>query len=134
MIEALAANGSHHPFDIGTLPRRARCRQNFADTHVSYLFSEVIAKNSVTVAEQEARELGKGKCFPQLLSGALCGRMSGHMEVQDATSVMGQHQKHVEYLEADRRHGEEVDRNPLLGPGKCARFETGVCGGARCIC
>jgi hypothetical protein len=64
MIEALAANGSNHPFDIGTLPRRARYRQNFADTHVSYVFSEVIAKNSVTVAEQEARELVKGKCFP----------------------------------------------------------------------
>jgi ABC-type lipoprotein release transport system permease subunit len=41
MIEALAANGSHYRFDIGTLPRRARCRQNFADTHVSYVFSEV---------------------------------------------------------------------------------------------
>jgi hypothetical protein len=66
-IEALAANESNHPFDIGTLPRRARCRQNFADTHVSYVFSEVIAKNSVTVAEQEARELVKGKCFSQLL-------------------------------------------------------------------
>jgi len=40
--------------------------------------------------------------------------MSGHMEVQDATSVMGQPQKQVEYLEADRRHREEVDRNQLL--------------------
>ena len=64
MIEALAANGSNHPFDIGTLPRRARCRQNFADTHVSYVFSEVIAKNSVTVAEQEARELVKREMLP----------------------------------------------------------------------
>ena len=89
MIEALAANRSNHAFDIGTLPKRARCRQNFADTHVSYVFSEVIAKNSVTIAEQEARELGKGKCFPQLLCGPLRGRMSGPMEVQDATSVRG---------------------------------------------
>jgi hypothetical protein len=32
-----------------------------------YVFSEVIAKSSVTVAEQEARELVKGKCFSQLL-------------------------------------------------------------------
>jgi hypothetical protein len=80
--------------------------------YIAYVFSEV--KNSVTVAEQEAWELVKGKCFPQLLCGPLRGRMSGHIEVQDATSVMGQHQKHVEYLEADRRHREEVDRNQLL--------------------
>jgi hypothetical protein len=98
------------------------------------VFSEVIAKNSVTVAEQEARELVKGKCFSQLLCGALRGRISGHIEVQDATSVMGQHQKHVEYLEADRRHREEVNRNQLLGvilqecaPGlrrRCCRWPT----------
>ena len=62
MIEALAANGANRPFDIGSLPRRARCRQNFADAHASHMFSEVIAKNSVSVAEQEARELLKGKC------------------------------------------------------------------------
>jgi hypothetical protein len=41
--------------------------------------------------------------------------MSGHIEVQDAASVMGQHQEHVKYLEVDRRHREEVDRNHLLG-------------------
>src|SRR5438477_536539 len=52
--------------------------------------------------------------LPQLQCGPRRGRMSGHMEVQDATSVMGQPQKQVEYLEADRRHREEVDRNQLL--------------------
>jgi hypothetical protein len=31
MIEAPASNGADHAFYIGTLPRRARCRQNFAD-------------------------------------------------------------------------------------------------------
>ncbi len=45
MIEALAPNGSYHSLYIGSLPRRARCRQNFADAHVSHLFSEVIAKD-----------------------------------------------------------------------------------------
>ena len=87
----------------------ARCRKNFADTHVSHLFSEVIAKDRIAVAEEEARELGKRKCFPYLLCGPLRGRMSGHIEMQDEASVMGQHQKHVKYLEADRRHREEVD-------------------------
>jgi hypothetical protein len=57
MIEALATNGSNHSLDIGSLPRRARCRQDFANTHVSHSCSEVIAQNSIAVAEQVPREL-----------------------------------------------------------------------------
>jgi hypothetical protein len=29
MIEAFATTGANHPLDIGSLPRRARCRQDF---------------------------------------------------------------------------------------------------------
>jgi hypothetical protein len=82
MIEALATNGSNHSLYIGSLPRRARCRQNFADAHVSHLFSEVIAEDSIAVAQQVARELGKGKCLPQLLSGPLRGRVGCHIEAR----------------------------------------------------
>ena len=35
MIETFTANGSNHSLDIGSLPRRARCRLNFADAHIS---------------------------------------------------------------------------------------------------
>jgi len=110
VIEALATNGSDHSLYIGSLPRRARCRQDFADAHVSHLFSEVIAEDRIAVAQQVARELGKGKCLPQLLSCPLRGRVGGNIEVQDATPVMGQNQENVKNLETDRRHGEEIDR------------------------
>jgi len=50
MIEALASNGSKHSLDIGSLPGRARCGQNFADAHVSQLFSKVIAKAGLILA------------------------------------------------------------------------------------
>ena len=115
MIEAFATNGANHPLDIGALPRRARCRQDFANAHVSHVFSEVIAKDRIVVAQEVARELGKGKCLAQLLSGPICGRVGGHIEVQDATPVMGQNQKYVKDLEPDGGHGEEVDRDQLLG-------------------
>jgi hypothetical protein len=68
MIEAFATNGANHPLDIGSLPRRARCRQDFANAHVSHVFSELIAKDRIAVAQEVARELGKGKCLAQLLS------------------------------------------------------------------
>src|SRR5580693_7491486 len=64
MIEALASNGSNHSLDIGSLPRRAQCRQNFANSHVSHLFSEVIAKDRIAVPQHVTRGLVKGKCLP----------------------------------------------------------------------
>jgi hypothetical protein len=54
MVEALASNGADHSLYIGTLARRARCRQNFY-AQVSHLFAEVIAENSIAVAQQVAR-------------------------------------------------------------------------------
>src|SRR6267143_2044518 len=60
MIEAFATNGANHPLDVGSLPRRARCRQDFANVHVSHVFSEVIAKDRIAVAQEVARELAKG--------------------------------------------------------------------------
>jgi hypothetical protein len=71
------------------------------DTHVSHLFSELIAEDNIAVAQQVARQLVKGKGLPQLLSRPLCCRVGRHIEVQNATPVMGQHQKHVKYLETD---------------------------------
>jgi len=122
MIEALASNGSNHSLHIGSLPRRARCRQDLANAHVSHLFSEVIAKDPIALPQQVTRELLKRKSLPQLLSRPLRGWVGGHVEVQNTAPVMGQHQKHVKDLEADRGHREEVDRDQLLSMilQKCA--------------
>ena len=68
-IEALTTNGSDDSLYIGLPSRRARCRQDFEDAHVSHLFSEVVAENRIAVAQQVTPELGKGKCLSQLLSG-----------------------------------------------------------------
>jgi hypothetical protein len=52
------------------------------------------------------------------------------MEVQNATPVMGQHQKHVKDLEADRGHREEVDgrtyEKPLVQNGEDTLVRFGV--------
>src|SRR5215831_2045544 len=90
MIEALTTNGSDDSLYVGSLPRRARCRQNFADGHISNLLSEVVAEDRIAVAQQVTRVLGKGKGLPQLLSGPLRGRVGGNVKVQNAAAVMGQ--------------------------------------------
>src|SRR5947208_14375815 len=90
MIEAFAANRPNHPPNIGSLPRRARSRQNFANAHVSQLFREVIAKDSITVARLVARELVKGEGLSQLLSRPLRGRGGRDTEGLESRAVMGQ--------------------------------------------
>jgi len=59
MIEAFATNGANHTLDLGSLPRRARCRQDFANAHVSQVFSEVIAKDRIAVAQEVAPGVGQ---------------------------------------------------------------------------
>src|ERR1700745_2007395 len=113
MIEALAANGTNHSLHIGSLPRRARCKQHFPGTQGPHLFSEVNAEDRITVAQQVTRELVKGKGLPQLLPRPLSGRVGGHIEMKNATTIMGQHQKHVKNLETECGYGEEVDGDQL---------------------
>ena len=77
MIEALTTNGSNHSLDIGPPPRRAGCRQDLADAHISQLFSEIMAENGITVAQQVARKLDEGKGLAHLLSRPLCSWVGG---------------------------------------------------------
>ena|SRR6516162_1318020 len=77
MIEALTTNGSNHSLDIGPPPRRAGCRQDLADAHISQLFSEIMTENGITVAQQVARKLDEGKGLAHLLSRPLCSWVGG---------------------------------------------------------
>jgi hypothetical protein len=38
--------------------------------------------------------------------------VGGHVEVQNATAVMGQNQENVKNLKIDRGHGEEINVRP----------------------
>jgi hypothetical protein len=49
----------------------------------------MIAKDGIAVPQQVAREWGKGKCLPQLLSRPLRGWLGGHIEVQNAANFSG---------------------------------------------
>jgi hypothetical protein len=53
------------------------------------------------------------ECVPQLLPRPVGGWVAGHVEVEDATAVMGQDQKHVEDLKTDGWDRKEIDGNEL---------------------
>jgi hypothetical protein len=89
MVQAFAPNGANDPFDIGSLPRSARCRQNFVNPHVCDLLAEFLPEDGVAIAQQVARNLLKRKRFSQLLSGPFRRWMGGHIEMENAPAVVG---------------------------------------------
>ena len=49
VIEALAANGADHSFDVRTLPWGSRGRQHLLDAHRIHLIHKVLSKDVITV-------------------------------------------------------------------------------------
>jgi hypothetical protein len=45
MIQALAANGADHPFDIGTLPGRPWRRKHWLDAHGLHRIDEILPED-----------------------------------------------------------------------------------------
>ena len=74
-----------------------------------HLVDEVLAENLVTVAQQITRRTVPRKGLAKLLGCPFRSRMSRHAEVENASPVVRQHQKHVQDLEPDRWHREKVD-------------------------
>jgi len=65
---------------------------DFADAQASHLFLELMAEDRIAIAQQVARELGRGKGLPQLLDYPFRGWVGGNLGMQNAPPVMGQHQ------------------------------------------
>src|ERR1035437_5730102 len=114
VIQALAANGPDHAFDIGVLPWRPRRRKHLFDAHGLHLVDEVLAEDPIPIPEQISRCSVPRKGLAYLLSSPLRRWMRRDCEMHNASAIMRQHQKHVQDLEPDRRHGEEVDRHQIL--------------------
>ena len=49
VIQALAADGSDHPFDISTLPRRPWRREHLFDVHCCHPVDEVYAEDALSI-------------------------------------------------------------------------------------
>ena len=111
MIEALAPDGADYALDVSYLPRRSRRGEHFLHAHVLDLSGEVVTKDSVPISQQITGCRVPGKRIAKLLGGPFRSGMSCDVEVQYAPPLMGQHQGHVQNLEADGRHGEEVGRH-----------------------
>jgi hypothetical protein len=78
------------------------------------LIDEGLAEDPVAVSQQVVRCGVPRKSFAELLGGPLSGGMSRYVEMDDTATLVAQDHEHVENLETDRRHGEEVNRHQGL--------------------
>lgn len=109
VIKAFATYGANHPFDIRALPWGTWRGKHLFDSHRFHLLDEVMPENAVAVPQQITWRALPRKCFPELLSRPFGSRMRRDSEMHNPPTLVGQYQKHIQDLEPDRRHGEEID-------------------------
>jgi hypothetical protein len=110
VVETVSAYRPDKALNIGILPRRPGCRENFLDGEALNTTAEVVAVDTVAVAHQVLGRRVLGECLNDLLGGPVRAGVAGDVPVQDAPAVVGEDEKDVEDAKSRGGHGEEVDR------------------------
>jgi hypothetical protein len=71
--------------------------------------TEDCAKNLIAITQEISGRWVPRKLLNHLLSRPLGSRMFGHVEVDNFTTIMSEHEKTMQDSECRRRHSEEVD-------------------------
>src|SRR6516164_1268171 len=114
MIQAVTADGSDQPLHVGPLPWTGWRGEDFLYAQALDSLPKVIPIDLIPVSQQVTWRLILGKRLHHLLPCPPCRGTHRHVEVNDAAAMMSQHDKHEQHAKADRRHGEEVDRDEIL--------------------
>src|SRR5947209_4381783 len=101
VVQALPPNRADDSFPVGSLPRRARSRQDLFDAHGLDLRYKFVAEDAIAVAQQITRCRVPRKGLPELLSRPFGCRMGGDAKMQNASPVVGQHEEDVQNLKPD---------------------------------
>src|SRR5437762_9038396 len=84
------------------------------DAHCFHLLNKILPKDPIAVAQQITGCSIPRKRIPKLLHRPLGCGMSGDAKLENAPTVVRQHQEDVKHLKPQRRYGEEVHRDHAL--------------------
>ena len=113
VVQTFPADGSDNPLDISILPRRSWRDQHLSYAHTGNAASKALAINAVSIAKDMAGCGIERKGFDYLLSRPCRRGMSGHIDMENATTIVPQNDNHIEDPKGCRRHGEEIDRGDI---------------------
>ncbi len=108
VIGAFATDRADDSLGVGVLLRLLAPDSDRRGSECLDLPFEGVATNTVAVVDQVTRGSVIGERLDDLLCRPLSGRVRGHVDVDDAASVMGQDDETEQPLERQRRHDEEV--------------------------
>ena len=117
MIETLASDRADEPFREGVLPRTVRRGQHFTDAHALHALPKSETVDAIAIAEEIGRRGVVREGVDELLGGPGGGGMLGHVEVEDAAALVGQHDEDEEDVQVSGGNGEEVDRDEVADMG-----------------
>ena len=109
MIQTLAPDRTDEALREGILPRAVRRREDFLDPQALHAVPKLLAVDLVAVAEEVGRRGVIREGVDDLLGGPVGGGMLGHVEVDDAPTMVGEHDENEEDAEPSGGDGEEVD-------------------------
>lgn len=115
MVEALAPYRADHSLDMAVLPRRMRPDRFVVDAHRANLSAKGKAISAVIIAHQKSWRAIPGEGFGDLLRQPLGRGMIRHLDMQDRTPSMAEHDYGVQAPEADRVHAQHIDCADGLG-------------------
>ena len=109
VIEALATNRADQALDVSVLPRGARCRQHFLDSHIGDSRANDISVDTVAISDKESWCFIEGKGFGKLLRRPPACRICRCIEVYDAAPIETEDDEAVEDAVRHGWHRKEVD-------------------------
>jgi hypothetical protein len=100
VIQALTADRADEPLREGILPRAARCREDFLDPHPFQSVPKLLAVSLVAIAQEIGRRGVVREGIYDLLGGPVRGGVFGHVEVDDASAAVSEHDENEEHAQA----------------------------------
>src|SRR5881296_3602490 len=113
MIQALASDRANEPLREGILPGAVPCDDDLLNIHALHAAPKVLSVDLVAVAQEIARCGVVLKGVDDLLSGPVGGGVLGHVEVDDASAMVSEHDKNKEDAQARGWHREEIEGDQI---------------------
>jgi len=112
VVQTFTPHRTGQPLHERILPRTVRRREDFLDAEVLHSAPEPLAIDVVAIAEAVLRR-GCRSGVHDLLGRPVRGGVLGHVEVDNASAMVGEHNEDEEHPQADSGDGEEIDEDQV---------------------
>ena len=104
VVQTFSAYRTDDAFTIRILPGRAWCDGSFFDAHGFDASLEVVAVDSIPIADEKTGRFFVRGDIDDLLGGLFGVRIRGHVEVNDQSPVVTEHDEDVQHAEGHGWH------------------------------